>query len=128
LPVVVEVDQTTLLVEVLVVVLLVLVVVMLLVGVVREEHNLQEVVLDQFQLMELLDLHFKEDLVLVAAEADTSAVVAEVDTLVVVLMVLAEADQLISVHHFLLTERPLKVVARQTRLMDLLKLLQPKPQ
>ena len=64
----------------------------------------------------------------VAVVADTLVEVAVVVMSDVVLMVLAEADQLISVHHFLLTERPLKVVVRQTRLMDLLKLLRPKLQ
>tara|TARA_B100000035_G_C20813207_1_gene470882 strand:- start:136 stop:429 length:294 start_codon:yes stop_codon:yes gene_type:complete len=97
---VVEVDQTTLLVEVLVVVLLVLVVVMLLVGVVREEHNLQGVVLDLFQLTEMQGLHFREEMVVALEEVDTSVAVVVAATLVVVLTVLAEVGLLISVHHF----------------------------
>ena len=95
-----EVDQTTLLVEVLVVDSREEMVVMLLVGVERAEHNLQVVVLDLFKQVELLVRHFKEDLVPVLAEVDTSAEVAEVDILDVVLMVLVVADLHISVHHF----------------------------
>ncbi len=98
--VVAEVDQTTLQLVVLVVDSREEMVVMLLVGVERAEHNLQVVVPDQFQLMELRDLHSKVDLVLVAEEVDTSAVGVAADTLVVVPMVLAEVVLHISVHHF----------------------------
>ena len=82
------------------VVLLVLVVVMLLVGVVREEHNLQGVVLDLFQLTEMQGLHFREEMVVALEEVDTSVAVVVAATLVVVLTVLAEVGLLISVHHF----------------------------
>ena len=64
------------------------------------EHNLQAVARDLFHLVELRDLHFKEDLVLVAAVVDTSAVVAEVDIMVVVLMVQEAVDQVILDHRF----------------------------
>ena len=74
--------------------------VMLLVEVARVEHNLQVVALDLFQLMELQGLHFKVDLVPVAAEADTSEVAGVVDTLVVVLMEQVVVDLLILDHHF----------------------------
>ena len=95
-----EVEQTILLVEVLVVDLQAQVAVMLLVEVARVEHNLQVVALDLFNLMELQGLHFKEDLVLVAAGADTSAVAEVEEIMVVVLMVLVEVVRLILVHHF----------------------------
>ena len=70
--VVVEVDQTTLLVEVLVVEHLVAMEQM----VAEQEkvaHNLQVVLLDLFKQVELQDLHFKEDLVPVAAEVRASS-------------------------------------------------------
>ena len=85
---------------VMVVVTVVLQVVMLLEEVVKLEHNREAVARDQFQIVELLDLHFKEDLVLVAAVVDTSAVVAEVDIMVVVLMVQEAVDQVILDHRF----------------------------
>ena len=93
-------DQTTLLVEVLVVDLQAQVAVMLLVEVARVDHNLQVVVLDLFKQVVLQGLHFKEDLVPVAAVVDTSAVAEVEDILVVVLMVLAEVVLLILDHHF----------------------------
>ena len=74
--------------------------VMLLVGVARVEHNLQVVVLDQFQLTELRDLHLKEDLVPVVEVVDTTAVAEVEDIMVVVLMVLVEVVLLILDHHF----------------------------
>tara|TARA_Y100000015_G_scaffold7893_1_gene7472 strand:- start:320 stop:622 length:303 start_codon:yes stop_codon:yes gene_type:complete len=95
-----EVDQTTLLVEVLVVDLQAQVAAMLLVEVARVEHNLQVVVLDLFHLLEQRDLHFKEDLVPVVEVVDTSAVAEVEDIMVVVLMVLAEVVLLILDHHF----------------------------
>ena len=63
-------------------------------------HKPLEVVEDQFKLMELMDLHFKEDLVQPVAAVDTSAAVAEEVIMVVVLMVLVEVVLLILVHLF----------------------------
>tara|TARA_B100000287_G_scaffold157391_1_gene148507 strand:+ start:325 stop:597 length:273 start_codon:yes stop_codon:yes gene_type:complete len=67
---------------------------------VEAEHNLQVVRVGQFKIVELMDLRFKEDLVPVVAEVDTSVVEAEVEMVVVVPMVLVEVVLLILVHHF----------------------------
>ena len=67
---------------------------------VEEELSPQVVLLDQLPRTETLGLHFRAVMAQVAVEVDTLVAVLAVDITGVVLMVLAEADQLISVHHF----------------------------